>query len=39
VLTPEQRTKMADMTNKRRAMAERHRAEAESLMGKPAGSK
>jgi protein CpxP len=39
VLTPEQRTKMADMMNKRRAMAERHRAEAESLVGKPAGAK
>ena len=39
VLTPEQRTEMADMMSKRRAMAERHRAEAESLMGKPAGSK
>lgn len=39
VLTPEQRAKMADMMNKRRAMAERHRAEAESLMGKPAGAK
>lgn len=35
VLTPEQRTKMADMMKKRRAMAERHRAEAESLIGKP----
>jgi len=39
VLTPEQRARMADMMNKRRAMAERHRAEAESLMGKPAGAK
>lgn len=39
VLTPEQRSKMSDMMNKRRAMAERHRAEAESLMGKPVGSK
>ena len=39
VLTPEQRAKMADMMNKRRAMAERHRTEAESLMGKPAGAK
>jgi periplasmic protein CpxP/Spy len=39
VLTPEQRAKMADMMNKRRAMAERHRAEAESLMGKPPGVK
>lgn len=38
VLTPEQRTKMADLMSKRRAMAERHRAEAESLMGKPAGT-
>lgn len=38
VLTPEQRSKMADMMGKRRAMAERHRAEAESLMGKPAGT-
>ena len=39
VLTPDQRAKMADMMNKRRAMAERHRAEAESLMGKPAGAR
>ena len=39
VLTPDQRAKMADMLNKRRAMAERHRAEAESLMGKSAGAK
>jgi periplasmic protein CpxP/Spy len=39
VLTPEQRTKMADMMSKRRAMAERHRAEADSLMDKPAGAK
>ena len=39
VLTPDQRARMADMMNKRRAMAERHRAEAESLMGKPAGAK
>lgn len=39
VLTPEQRASMADMMNKRRAMAERHRAEAESLMGQPAGAK
>ena len=39
VLTPEQRNKMADMMNKHRAMAERHRAEADSLMGKPAGTR
>ena len=39
VLTPDQRAKMADMMNKRRAMAERHRAETESLMGKPAGAR
>jgi periplasmic protein CpxP/Spy len=39
VLTPEQRAKMADMIGKRRAMAERHRAEADALMGQPAGSK
>jgi len=39
VLTPDQRTRMADLMNKRRAMAERHRAEADSLMGKPAGLK
>lgn len=39
VLTPEQRARMADMMSKRRAMAERHRAEAESLMGRPAGAK
>jgi periplasmic protein CpxP/Spy len=39
VLTPEQRAKMADFMKKRRAMAERHRAEAESLMGTQAGAK
>ena len=39
VLTPDQRAKMADMMNKRRAMADRHRAEAEALMGKSAGPK
>ena len=37
VLTPAQRATMAEMMKKRRAMAERHRAEAESLLGKPAG--
>jgi len=39
VLTPDQRTKMADLMKKRLAMAERHRAETESLMGRPAGVK
>ncbi len=39
VLTPDQRSKMADLMSKRQAMAERHRAESESLMGKPAGLK
>ena len=39
VLTPAQRATMAEMMKKRRAMAERHRAEAESLLGKPAGVK
>lgn len=39
VLTPDQRTRMADLMKNRRAMAERHRAEAEGLMGKPAGVK
>jgi len=39
VLTPDQRTRMADLMKNRRAMAERHRAEAEGLMGKPAGAK
>ena len=39
VLTPDQRAKMADLMNKRRAMTERHRAEADSLMGRPAAAK
>lgn len=39
VLTPEQRSKMAELTKKRRAMVERHRAEAQTLMGKPVGVK
>ena len=39
VLTPDQRTRMADLMKNRRAMAERHRAEAKGLMGKSAGAK
>ncbi len=39
VLTPAQRATMAEMMKRRHAMAERHRAEAESLLGKPAGVK
>ena len=39
VLTPDQRTKMAELMNTHRAMRERHRAEAEALMGTPAGAK
>ena len=39
VLTPDQRANMAELMNTHRAMRERHRVEAETLMGKPAGTK
>lgn len=39
VLTPEERTQMADLMNRHRAMVERHRAEADLLMGPPGAKK